>query len=60
MRFVEHVGTHEEIVEVQLCGAFHVGADAAHSGSEVDHEIWSGVGEELANGSAFTQVVLGT
>jgi hypothetical protein len=57
---VEHVGAHKEIVEVQLCRAFHVGADATHPGSEVDYEIWFGVSEELANGAAITQVVLGT
>jgi hypothetical protein len=36
---LDDVGAHEQVVEVEVRRAGHVGTDAAHAGGEVDHEI---------------------
>ena len=59
MRLIEYVGAHQKVVEVQLGGSFHVGANAADSRGEVNDEIRCRVSEKLANCFAVAQVVVG-
>ena len=56
---VEHVGAHQEVVEVEVGGAGHVGADAADPGRQVDHQVGLDVGEHRGDGRAVAQVVVG-
>ena len=56
---VEHVGAHEEVVEVEVGRAAPVGADAADPGGEVDDEVGVDVVEEADGVVGSAQVVLG-
>ena len=42
---LDDVGAHEQVVEVEVGRAGHVGADAADPGGQVDHQVGPGVVE---------------
>ena len=50
--FVEHIGAHEEIVEIELGGALHVGSDAPNARRKMNNEIGLRVGEHFGDGQA--------